>query len=823
VGIISNNGGKLVSDQGGGLVGEARPWRLLGVGARHLLQAAAVDQLPVAGVVVEVRDAAGAPVRDAAGQPLVATTDAAGQFRFAAALPDTNLVLSATLPAARGAIQAIATRDARQVALEADLFSTLTTTYILDRFVASQADLQATLDRRPGDVSRTTRERAAAAFSEAGQALPAQLDAATALATTEALRGSSGAFDHQLEVVRRLLIAAGQSNLGEGRPATEVRLENPHDLSLQADGAVYFVSDRLWRVGPEGTITRAAGGGTVGRPSAAGQPITAIDLPIPYGDEFMIDALGRIILRAGLELLMAKPEGTVISWRLLDGQHLLAGADAEGVLLVDRSTVGALRVLRLAADGTTRELRRVTLPTGVRCLDAGVDPRRGLLVLLGKDWSPESVAWVNLATGVLTPWPTPGTGRALGSWVDVARDGHLFTQAFDGPLRHWAPGVTSPVTYTQVVEELTSVVRGAEPGELIVATAKGQVHRVTPTRSTPVAGVDPAAPVGGGATDLALAQPMSLGVDSGGALWIVDEEMRKLLRVDSAGKVSEVPLPGPGFAASLEYRGETSRPWGPGMFDADLVWHRPLLHGGPGGKMYMRGTTAAGSGLLEVRADGFSTLLYAPPADVLITDFAPLADGAILILLDPLDAADSLVRRAPDGTITTLFTAAGTRRTRVVNQLTGATQTYTVSDPNLTACDMQVDPATGAVWLHGQGRLGRWRPTEGWEVVAQQADMWSYPRFVGHGLALAPDGTLYRVPRERDRIQADVLRRFDPQARTESTVVGAGGLVLNGAGVDTSLRYPACPVFAPNGDLLLIDGEARQVKRVPRTSLPGTP
>jgi hypothetical protein len=257
------------------------------------------------------------------------------------------------------------------------------------------------------------------------------------------------------------------------------------------------------------------------------------------------------------------------------------------------------------------------------------------------------------------------------------------------------------------------------------------------------------------------------------------------------------------------------------MFDADFVWHRPLLHGGLGGKMYMRGTTAAGSGLLEVRADGSSTLLYAPPADVLITDFAPLADGAILILLDPLDAADSLVRRVPDGTITTLFTAAGTRQTRVANTLTGATQTYTVSDPNMTACDMQVDPATGAVWLHGQGRLGRWRPTEGWEVVAQQADMWSYPRFVGHGLALAPDGTLYRVPRERDRIQADVLRRFDPQARTESTVAGAGGLVLNGGGVDTGLRYPACPVFAPNGDLLLIDGEARQVKRIPRAALPG--
>ena len=110
----------LIGNNGGGLIGPN--------GGSYRVRAAAT-QVPYANARVRLLDAALQPVLDG-GKPVEATTDAQGRYGFTSALPTQNLVVEIALPDNKGAIQARSPRGTKET--NADLFSTLTTRYILD-------------------------------------------------------------------------------------------------------------------------------------------------------------------------------------------------------------------------------------------------------------------------------------------------------------------------------------------------------------------------------------------------------------------------------------------------------------------------------------------------------------------------------------------------------------------------------------------------------------------------------------------------------------------------------------------------------------------
>ncbi|MEB3328698.1 MAG: hypothetical protein VKQ33_05650 [Candidatus Sericytochromatia bacterium] len=827
--LVSNNGGTLVSDQGGALAGPAAPYRLADVGP--------VVQVPLADTRVEVLDATGAPVRDAAGRPITAVTDASGAFRFEAELPERSLIVSASLAANRGAIRAVATRDARGEALEADLFSTLTTSYIVGRFVAGQPDQQQTLDRLPGEVAEETRQLAAAAFTAAGALVPARLDEAAAVASAEALRQGNPTFDAQMEVVRRLLIAAGQSNMGEGRLATTVSLGYVGGFDEGPDGSVYVLADRLWRVRPDGVLVTAIGGGTVPPAEADGRPAGTVSLE--GLDGWCLDPAGRPVVLVDNHLLRVETDGTVkwldafqpeVTWWARRNYALLAVREQD-VWLTSREG-GRNRGTGEVNPETLAIWRHVagTEPTLIASLprqsgihhDLALVPGLGVLVhrhgtrldaytaavqaagtpLDLNAYRVDEFLAIDLDTGATTPWtpPVPLVD------ANLDRRGHLLYRA-GTPERTWVlpAGGTGPISFGGWEGSVSGGTLAPDGQSLLVSTGN-RVLRLTATGVTPVAGLDPNAQVGGNANDLALFEPMTMTIASDGEVWLTDRRRGTLMRIDAADQVHEVALSDPGFKDGQAY-----------------TFNFPNMRPGPDGTVFMLAKMKSGEALYRIRKDGTSSLVYQPPAGQTVGDFAP--QGAdMLMLLTSREQPHQLVRLAADGTTRTLFESeiVWTEYPRP----NAEPYRHAKQEPDLKACDLLPAPS-GDVWIFGQERLARWSTAKGFEVVRRGVHLMR-PEEQNEGYtrgaaALGPDGRLYFTPGDMGNGSWNEVRRWDPGTDTEQHVAGPRGTIFQGGGVDDSLDDPHSPAFSPSGDLYFIDAGSKQVRRIPKDRLVGNP
>jgi hypothetical protein len=823
-GLVSNNGGSLVSDQGGALGRPAAPYGLANVDA--------LVQIPVANTRVEVLDATGAPVRDAAGNPITAMTDSAGAFRFDAEVPNRNLIVSASLAANLGSIRAVATRDARDEALEADLFSTLTTSYIVGKFVAGQADQQKTLDRLPGEVARETRLLAETAFTQAGARVPPRLDEAAAVASTEALRNGNASFDAQMEVVRRLLIAAGQSNMGEGRLATTVGLSYVEGIAEGPDGSVYFHDGRIWRVRTDGVLVTAAGGGAVSPEDADGKP--ASTLSVEGLDGWCLDPTGHLVVLVDNHVLRVETDGRVkrlaayqpgVTWWARRNYALLAVREQE-VLLTSKeggrdakqgTTVPeTLAIWRHKTGGEPTLVTSIPTRRGIS-VDAAVVAGIGLLVhrhgmnhdayiaavrQAGADvdstpFRVDEFLAVDLETGATTPWAPP---LAI-TEPTMDRRGNILYEAGE-PARAWVlpAGSATPIalgTYSG------SIRRGAvaPDGKSVLVSADRRILRISGSGVTPIAGLDPKAQVGGNAGDLALFAPVTMTIASDGDLWLTDTSRGALLRIDAGDQVHQVPLADPVFERY-------------GSF--------PNMRPGPDGTVYMLAKLKDGAGLYQVRKDGTVRLVYTPPAGQAVGDFAPRGSD-VLVLLTSREQPHRLVALAADGTSRTLFESQ--IRWEEITRASGTPYRYAKHDPSLSSCDLIPAPS-GEVWIFGQERLARWSEATGLEVVQRSNHFVRPGEDEGEtrgAVALGPDGALYFMPSDIGNGSWDEVRRWDPRTRTESLIAGRNGTIFKGGSVDDSLEDPHSPAFSPSGDLYFIDTGSKQVRRIPKDRLVGNP
>jgi hypothetical protein len=303
--IISNNTGSLVANNGGGLVGKAK---------YGLAQGAAPAEAALADATITVLDAAGRVLVDAEGRPLQARTDAQGDYRLAATLPDENLLLRITLWNG-GELLAIAARgSAQQRTVVLDTAATLGAAYVLDRYVQGS---QATFDKLPASEAEALRTRLAAAqrlITRAPSYKPEE-----SIALTESLRQQDAAVDETLEAIKVLLLGG----LGDGRQATRVALTRPRMLALEPDGSLLvgeYDFGRVRRVRPDGTLeTYIDGEG--GRVRQNLRELVGMQ-PMPDGSLLLGSAMlgkvfrlapdGRLtpLLGTGAAALAAPPAGT---------------------------------------------------------------------------------------------------------------------------------------------------------------------------------------------------------------------------------------------------------------------------------------------------------------------------------------------------------------------------------------------------------------------------------------------------------------------------------------------------------------------------------
>jgi sugar lactone lactonase YvrE len=366
-GIISNNTGNLISEHGGGLISEHggglvanNAGNLVGKSKRSVL--AAADEAFLADAKIEVLDAAGNYLAGKDKQPIGGTSDATGAFKFDAALPDENLILRVRLFNG-GQLFALLPRGQRSADL--DTAASLGARFVLDTYVNRRQDV---LDKLPAADAAKLHEVMDAArglLEGVPSYKPADL-----LAAAAGLKAKAKPVDEQLEHIKAVILA-GQANLGNGRPATQVALAAVSCLARDAAGNLYVgetASGRIRKVSPEGIISVFAGGSVT-----KGEPLnTPTSLLLrPDGSMLVADALGAYVRRVA-------PDGTVSNvagngrrdqkavdvpalGTSLERPSVLAEAPDGAVVIAETPTNVETpgRLLRLEPDGT---LRNIALP-----------------------------------------------------------------------------------------------------------------------------------------------------------------------------------------------------------------------------------------------------------------------------------------------------------------------------------------------------------------------------------------------------------------------------------------------------------------------------
>jgi hypothetical protein len=790
-GIISNNGSGIIANNGGSIIANNG-------GGYHLL---ALEQLPVAQAVVRLLDAAGNPIPGPDGRPLVTKTDAQGGYGFAATLPNQTVLVEVALDPGKGNLRAIAPRDAgakRTVDLE--LVSTLTTAYILDQYVKGQPDPIKTLEKLPGAVEAQTRKLAGEAFAASGQAAPSTLATDKVVETVTALRSKAPAFNAQMETVKKLLIAAGLSDLGNGQPALDVFLDPIQQVIAAPDGSFYLntVSRYLsviWRVTPQQRLERLT---AQGQP-AAGDPTdgqAAADARFGVVKSMALDAQGRLwILQDGpsprllrlssdrktVNLVSTLPH--ILSFIPTTGDNFLAfvsdkfGAPTDLVEVLDGK---APRVLHTYAEPDN------SIVQTAQQLGRDDQGRIYLSGLIGLSVIPKAYR-LDATGGSLTF--LKGAGQDNVSFVTVDPAGKLYFNRFGEELIHtilpdgkegtiagagklpfYATIVTSP-------DGANFVADGPNNASFYMLRNGVRTLYAGKEGQAPLTGVDP--------TKLSLNAPSGLVVAPGGEFYIVDDGA--ILKVDPLKGTSTVLAKG-------------------ALLDGAKVLSPQLLRRAPNGDLYMIGAdpTVIFNGsrppLYRIAAGGGTPeKIFDPTNELQSYAFGP--NGAIAISEirgQGLDAHPSVVNlRTADGQLTTLL---------------GEDQNF------INQMEITYD-AQGKLLILGSRKIGtdylfnrtwRWSPGTEPELMPEA---FPWPD------ATDAQGRIYEGFRFSHQALPGTLRRTDPKTGVLETLAGVGGLFFAGAGVDDGVSQPVAPGFDGQGNLYFLDKGHKQVKKIPANRL----
>jgi hypothetical protein len=806
-GLISNNGGSVISNGSASLAGQVlAPSGLLsnngggilsdnGLGYRTL----ALTQVPVKNTVVKLLDAAGQAVKGADGKALTTTTDGEGRYAFKTGLPNQTVLVEVAV-GQTGSLRAIAPRDAgAKRTVDVELVSTLTTAYILDQFVKGQPDPVKTLEKLPGAVEAETRQSAAAAFEAAGRPTPTTLATAEVVATVKTLRDKAPTFDAQMEKVKQLLIAAGQSDLGNGQVATEVFLDPIQDVLVGADGSLYLHTagngfDVVWRVTPQGRLERL---------TAPGLPGTATVTDGQVAADARMGRVGGIALDDSNRLWINQsgPNGKL--WRLSADRKTLQSVAAPVGLsdFVPTTGDGAIglayakwgdstALVELAAGQAAKELRRFSGADNVIVQSAqklGRDAQGQLYLsgLISPSIIPKAYR-LDPATGVLTLLKAAGQENV--SYVTTDASGRLYYSQYgatDVKLRlpsgteTTLSGLGQPVFYNVIAT-------GADGTTYLAAGANGaSLYAVKDGQRKLYAGKEGQAPVeGADPTQLSLRAPTSLVVAPSGEFYLLDD-----------GSVLKVQAPA--GTTTLLAKGA--------LMDGTAPLTPKQLQRGPDGALYVMGANPAVSfladrpPLFKLVAGGAPQKLYTPVNELQAYAFG--ANGDIYLSEIRHEGVSKhvtrVLKRAADGTVTTLVEEAF----GFVNQMELAVD----AQGNLLMLGSHLENA-----VFTSNRIWRYKPGATPELL---------PASTPWPDAYDAQGRVYEGFRFSRQTEPGAIRRIDAVSGASETIAGVGGRFFTGTGVDDGVNKPVDPGFDGLGNLYFLDSGNKQVKRIPADSL----
>ena len=231
------------------------------------------------------------------------------------------------------------------------------------------------------------------------------------------------------------------SELGDGKPATQARVDDLSGIALAAGGAFYIADARLHRVrkiGTDGIIWTVAGTGTAGASGDGVATQAMLDSPsglalAPDGSLYIadtgnhrirrLDAQGNLTTIAGDGVAGYQGDGGAANRSRLSSPRGLV-FDAQGNLYV--VDTGNNRIRRIAADGT------IATFAGGGSIERGADPataklNRPLEIAIGPGGQ---LAWSDNAFLILykdgrlsylnRPYPQGSSGRGNGDGGDIA-------------------------------------------------------------------------------------------------------------------------------------------------------------------------------------------------------------------------------------------------------------------------------------------------------------------------------------------------------------------------------------------------------------------
>ncbi|MEB3327913.1 MAG: hypothetical protein VKQ33_01630 [Candidatus Sericytochromatia bacterium] len=857
--LLANHGATLLSDQGGGVVSNNGSGAVssgggvsTGDGAYALRQALGRgpggDLVAIANAQVGLFDARGEAFRDASGAPLVTTTDAEGRYAFPTAPTDRALVAVCQLAGTAGQAAALVPRARGQADL--DLASSVMASYVISKFARPQADPQAALERLPAGLEAQARAATAAALATGGG--PARLEAAAAVATVTALRASATGVDALYEAVRRAMVIAGQSNFGEGQLALTASLYLARVTRTRAGGWWLMEPERLLEV-VDGRLRVVAGNAIEATaPPQDGDPAPTTSLGWmlqsvregPDGLPWLLhdDYLCRIEADGRLKMLWRKPSalpgdsaadedaravvdffplggdqaviiGKTRTWSVGGAPEYPLPTSSEGdppkVWFADRRPTGRLRVVttqpfykpgalnpdheEIALWELSPQRPPVRLSTPSEPEWHGFDDAGNLVMYTGKGelvfYSPEGA---EVARFDVTGWPlTFGEGLDTANTRfggDVRSFGWMY---ISGLLWSYGPG-----------GRLTEVVRGQALGQ--------PAQENDPGKDGPSA----------------LQLPSLVAMDAAGTTYVFDQlhhlsRHRVLLGVRDG--VAE-RLAGPDWP---DWTVAESQPGDPFAY--------VLLSGPPPDSTKV---AQFGAGYTAPAKDAFlldpMALSVAPNGALWVLDTSTLTISSGR----PFAQYASFVRQLANGQLTTVAVKSSQDPFPWVAMVPGPADAATVlsqgSDhvkllrvegtkaptellrlPYEEACDdcggNGMVPLPGGAWLlRVQGVLWRWEP--GKAAVRVGPDRVPMPGVDSGELpALMTASAEGKVAIASERH----VYRIDPATGEARRVVGEGTPNLGGGAVDTSLLAVTGLAVAPNGDLLITDDRAQQVKRVP--------
>lgn len=531
--LLSNHGGGLVSDQGGSLVANNGGGLVSNNGGAYRLAQAerAASESFLAEALVEFLDAKGQRLVDAQGQPVGASTDRNGVFRFEGDLPAEALVARVRLYQG-GELLAMVVPDAkasgpRQLSL--GTATTLGAAFVLGEYVKGRPEVYAKLPPNQAEALALETE---AARVRLGPGHRPSYQRADMLATTQSLRNQDPTLNGRLEQIKALLLA-GQANLGEGLLATQVALSAPVAALPWKDGELAIVElldTRIRLVNAQGRVRQLAVDAQGGP-----KPLLVVEaVPAQDGGLYLADRLGVRIYHLGLDGKLK-----IVAGNGLEGQVATTGL-ATAIPLI---TPGALTAL----PGGGFMFGEVSNAKGRQGRLFQVDPQ-----------------------GQIAPVPlppdlaTPDQGRCGFSALCAFPDGSVALYARTGggdfpttlTLR-WrqADGTwEAPIYTTQNEPDDAALWAEADGSVLLSINGKQQVRRFTRTgQSSVVAGTGRAGLAGDGglATEAQLNAPAGLHRLPDGRLLIADQGNGLIRVVGTDGRIGSLA-----GAASLTQTGD---------------------------------------------------------------------------------------------------------------------------------------------------------------------------------------------------------------------------------------------------------------------------